>query len=275
MRPLPIIIAFFLAIAPAACSTLKSAKLWAPESFGMVSIAPQIYVDPAMEESARAELAEAINSARQRIRLYYGSILSDPEIIACSTEKCFQKTGGVTARAKAYGASKLLLSPRGQTAPMIAHEWSHAELHTRLNGYFEMNAIPRWFDEGLAVVVSNEPTHSEAIWLEIQQSGIITPMLSELETREKWMAAVKKYGDTSINVEQYKVVYATAGHEVRRWYRKAGRTGLTNLIESIRQNKPFSQAYMEAEGLGLHPKSAAYVTFKPLSELHPDMMINK
>jgi len=58
----------------------------------------------------------------------------------------------------------------------------------------------------------------------------------------------KKYGDDSTNKEQYKVVYASAGHEVRSWYQKAGKTGLSQLIEAIRQDRSFAQAYQEAQG---------------------------
>ena len=209
-----------------ACITLNSAKLLAPTVFGMEQIAPGVYVDPKMTAKQRLTLAEAIATARERIHFYYGNVAANPEIIACATEQCFQRLGGETARAKAYGASKLLLSPRGLTSPMIAHEWSHAELYTRAGGYFAAKDVPRWFDEGLAVLISNEPTHSEEIWQAVRKAGIATPTLNELESREKWLAAVKKYGDDSTNKEQYKVVYATAGHEVRSWYRKAGKAGL-------------------------------------------------
>lgn len=51
----------------------------------------------------------------------------------------------------------------------------------------------------------------------IREAGIATPALNEPESREKWLAAVKKYGDDATNKEQYKVVYATAGHGVRCW----------------------------------------------------------
>lgn len=126
---------------------------------------------------------------------------------------------------------------------------------------FATKDILRWFDEGLAVLVSNEPTHSEEIWQAVKADGIATPALNELESREKWLAAAKKYGDTATNKEQYKVVYATAGHEVRNWYRKAGKAGLTQLIEAIRQGRPFTQAYQEAQGKVLPDYSSAYRNF--------------
>jgi hypothetical protein len=41
---------------------------------------------------------------------------------------------------------------------VIAHELSHVVLHRRLNG----NPAPLWFDEGLAVFLSNEPLYARA-----------------------------------------------------------------------------------------------------------------
>jgi hypothetical protein len=230
------------------CSTVNSAKLLAPETFGLQQIAHNIYVEPRMPRQEREALLKAVDIARQRILLYYGSVLSGPEFVACSSEPCFQSLGGNTARAKSYGNQKILISPRGLTVPIITHEWSHAELFTRVDGLFTMTRIPRWFDEGLAVVVSNEPTHSEGIWREIQNKGIVCPDMDELQTRNDWLRATRKYGDATLNKDGYRVVYACAGHEVRRWYRRAGKSGLAHFIATVRYKSSFAEAYAESEG---------------------------
>ena len=229
------------------CSTVKSAKLWAPEAFGLVQIAPQIYVEKQLSKVQQKSLLKAIDTARQRIHLYFGSVLSKPEILACATETCYQSLGGMTSKANAYGESKILLSPRGLTAPNIAREWSHIELYTKLDGFFT-NSIPQWFDEGLGIVVSNEQTHSEKVWQELHAQGTLCPDLSNLQSENDWLRATKKYGDASFSEAGYNVIYSCAGHEVRRWYRKAGRSGLAHFIETIRFNMTFEQAYAESEG---------------------------
>lgn len=230
------------------CSTVRSAKLWAPETFGMVLIAPDIYAEQQLSGEQRESLLKAVDTARQKIHLYFGSVLSKPEIVACATEICYQSLGGMTSRAKAYGEAKILLSPRGLTAPIIAHEWSHTELYTRVDNFFT-SGIPRWFDEGLGVVVSNEPTHSETVWQELQSQGTLCPDLANLQSKNDWLRATHKYGDASLNKSGYTIVYSCAGHEVRRWYRKAGRSGLAHFIETVRFNMTFEQAYTEAEGM--------------------------
>ncbi len=185
-----------------------------------------------------------VAAARSKVLDHFGEINSSPDIFACSSNACYQRLGGTTSRAKAFGGSKILLSPRGITAPLIAHEWSHAELYDRLGGYPELKKVPAWFNEGLAVVVSDEPTHSEQVWNDIVKSGIPTPTLAELTTQKNWPAVVKIYSaDTNVNPEALKVVYATAGHEVRGWLSKAKSDGLIRLITLLKQDVPFEKAY--------------------------------
>lgn len=261
MRLILLLLICFAGLGLAACGSRKDVQLPAPARFDMAQIAPRVYVDPRMPKNQQLALSEAIATARQRIHLYFGNVVSDPEIFACASEKCLQWIDGEAARTGRYDPSKLFLPQGGLTAPMIAHEWSHAEFSTRVGDNFTANEIPRWFDEGLAVLVSNEPTHSEEIWQALKEEGRASPALNELESREKWLAAEKKYGATATNKEQYKIVYATAGHEVRSWYRKAGKAGLTQLIEAIRQGRPFTQAYQEAQGNVLPDHSSPYRNF--------------
>ena len=137
------------------CSYLSATKLIAPEMFGMEKISDTVYVDEIMSDKARTELLNSHEKARKNIKLMYGDVLSNPDVIACSTEQCFQKFGGVSSRAKNYGGSTFLLSPRGVTPQIISHEWSHNEFYVRIDSFWTMRNIPQWFDEGLAVVVSN------------------------------------------------------------------------------------------------------------------------
>lgn len=123
----------------------------------------------------------------------------------------------MTSKANAYGESKIFLSTRGLAAPIIVHEWSHIELHTKVDGFFTNR-----FDEGLGIVVSNEQTHSEKVWQELHAQGTtLCPDLSDLQSENDWLRATKKYGDASFSKAGYNVIYTCAGHEVRRWYRKA------------------------------------------------------
>jgi len=154
------------------CNTLKSTKVFAPASFGMEIIAEHVFVDSDMPSNMRSELQVNYLQAKENIQLIYGDMSSNPDVIACSTEKCFKRFGGVSARAKSFAGQALLLSPRGLSSHIISHEISHNELYVRIGSFSRWRKILQWFDEGLAVVVSNEPTHSQAAFDEIQKKGI-------------------------------------------------------------------------------------------------------
>ena len=245
-----LIMAVWFSVFASGCSTMNGFKLWMPEWFGMERVNNYMYADPNMSEQKRNNFVELVSDAKGSVENYFGSLMSYPDVFACSTEACYQQYGGVTSRAKAYGNSKLLLSPRGITTPVIAHEWSHAELYTQLGGYSNVKKIPAWFNEGLAVMVSSEPSHSVEAWNDIKRKGVLVPQISNLITKEDWLAAIKKYGDeeASTNPNKSGVVYASAGHEVRMWFNKGGTEKLAQFIELINQGINFEEAYHFSNG---------------------------
>ncbi len=137
------------------CSIIRSAKLLTPEQFGLTSIEQNLYIETGADEKAKGEVRDAIAKAEHAIRAAYGSVNSTPIVHACITESCYESFGGKTSRAKVYG-DHILLSPRGFNWHYLAHEWSHAEIRSRL----KLSAwwrLPQWFDEGLAVSISEAP----------------------------------------------------------------------------------------------------------------------
>lgn len=226
------------------------AYLLPPSVLGMEELAPRVFVDKEMSLAQREEFRQVVYVAGTNIANFYGSIASQPVILACSTDECFSGIGGGKSLGKDLGKSKILISRRGLTIPILTHEWSHAELRTRMDakfdGIFGMNSIPTWFDEGLAVVVSEEPRHSEKVWERIVAQKMDTPRLDDLVTLKGWNKAAGKYGDVDCALGvpgKINVVYATAGHEVRSWHRTVGREGLLKLIDRIKSGENFENSY--------------------------------
>ena len=114
--------------------------------------------------------------------------------------------------------------------------------------------MPQWFDEGLAISVSQAPEHSEDHWQFLAASGIPRPSADELHTirsLKQWIDAVHKYGDGT-NMErkakgqpEIRPLYAAAGHEVRPWLAKVGAQGLLALIARLNTGERFESAYHE------------------------------
>jgi len=223
------------------CSTLNKTKVILPPSWiGMQEIAPDVYVDKDMNQTEQQRLMKIIPEAKKYTTDIWGELQSQPAIYACSTKKC-SKALGIGARAHQI-LNHLVLSPKGITKELIAHEWSHAELYKRVGGFLNWRKIPSWFDEGVAVLVSHEPRHDERAWKKIQDENLSYPPLNALTTSKQWNQATKKYNE-NIDKNDIVITYAVAGHEVSLWYKKVGTKGLNALIQKVKNASAFEDVY--------------------------------
>lgn len=231
-------------------SVAQSGKLLAPESFGLIPIAPRLYVEAGTDEAKQDRLRADMARAEAAIINAYGSVSARPTVHACITEKCYAAFGGRGEMAKVFG-QRILLSPRVLNWHFLAHEWSHAEMSTRLT-LFAWKSMPQWFDEGLAVAISEAPEHSEDHWQFLIYTRIPRPTRDELLTYQslkQWLAGVHRFGDdkkferVAKGLPTLSPVYAAAGHEVRPWLAQVGSTGLQNLIQRMNEGSDFDPAY--------------------------------
>lgn len=228
----------------------QSAKLLTPQSFGLIPITPHLYVEAGTNEATQDKLRSDMARAEAAIRMAYGSVSAHPAVHACITEKCYAAFGGRGSIAKVFG-QRILLSPRGLNWHFLAHEWSHAEMSTRLT-LFAWKSMPQWFDEGLAVAISEAPEHSEDHWQFLINTHIPRPSRDELltyQSLQQWLAGVHRFGDDK-NFERMtqgqptlSTVYAAAGHEVRPWLAQVGSTGLLDFIQRMNDGADFDTAY--------------------------------
>ncbi|MEW5823998.1 MAG: hypothetical protein AB1766_06580 [Pseudomonadota bacterium] len=261
MRFLKLLVFLSATVLLAGCANVKGLKLLAPEPFGLRALAPDVYIESSADEQAVLDLHSALFRAREAVHVAYGGVASHPIVHACVTEDCYARFGGQGSRAKVYG-DYILLSPRGLSWHFLAHEWSHAELRTRLN-FRAWWALPVWFDEGLAVAVSEAPEHSEAHWQFLVANDIPRPSREALlacTTGRQWLDAVRRYGERP-NAErrargepEIRPVYAAAGHELRLWLSRVGDAGLRSLIERLNDGESFERVYpglYESRGPGV------------------------
>lgn len=251
MRALTLFTLLLSLIFVGGCSVIQGGKLLAPKTFGLSEVTPSLYVEAGADEATRAKLRADMAQAERAIRAEYGGVVSRPVVHACISEACFKSFGGRGAeRAKVYG-NQILLSPRGLNWHYLAHEWSHDEIRTRLS-FAAWRQMPQWFDEGLAVAISEAPEHSEAHWQFLIDSNIPRPTREELhtfKTLQQWLDAVRRYGETQNLARKAKgepevrPVYTAAGHELRPWLTKAGSSGLLQFIERLKAGEAFESAY--------------------------------
>ncbi|WP_371323472.1 hypothetical protein VX159_13835 [Dechloromonas sp. ZY10] len=235
------------------CSLLQAGKLYAPETFGFVPVTPNIYVEQAADAATKTKLREAMDKAKDVITNTFGDTKASPTVYACITEHCFWAVGGRGAIAKVYG-DRIILSPRGLNWHFIAHEWSHAEMSTRLT-LLAWQRMPQWFDEGLAVAVSEAPEHSESHWRFLVAASIPRPTREELysfKSLQDWLDAVGRYSDNknaerrALGKTEIHSLYAAAGHEVRPWVAGVGTAGILAFIGKMNGGETFEAAYQTA-----------------------------
>jgi hypothetical protein len=233
------------------CSSFQAAKVLAPESFGLLPVGPHLHVEAGADPATQAQLREAMARAEQAIRSAYGSVNTHPRVNACVSEACYTAFGGRGSVAKVYG-DRILLSPRGLNWHFLAHEWSHAEMRSRLTllAWWHM---PQWFDEGVAVAISEAPEHAEAHLQVLADMHTPRPSTEELysfKTLSQWLAGVHEYGeDTNIQrhaqgLPEIRPLYASAGHELRPWLAAQGVTGLLAFIAELDEGQDFMSAYL-------------------------------
>lgn len=142
----------FPAVAAATC----------PQCYGFERIDDGLFIERSMTPGERAKTRDIIHRARERIRGFYGEQLGTASILICATNECYRDMRGGGSRGTAYYDAAILLAPNGANEVIAAHELSHIEFHKRigaLRAFF--GAAPAWFDEGLAVVVSDDRRYLE------------------------------------------------------------------------------------------------------------------
>lgn len=227
-----------------ACGVLHNARMWAPQTSGMAQDGAGLYVEASLSPEERRTLRHEIELGRTRVGQFLGEVKTNPYFVACASASCAARFGSYGERAAAFGETAIRLSPNGWSAALVAHEWVHAEVYHRVGGFWRIDAIPRWFDEGVAVVAANEPRHSEQNWQEILRRGLKKPTLSALKTRSDWVRALHQYGETGVNdPDNLRVVYSTAGHAVRIWMRCAGPKGVALLLDAVRAGEDFEAVF--------------------------------
>jgi hypothetical protein len=121
----------------------------------------------------------------------------------------------------------VMLSPRGIDPVIAAHELSHVAFHERLGA--QRKQIPQWFDEGLAVLVSDDSRYLLA-----KTAADRCRVASDEElpsTLDAWPSAASAD-------EQ---VYAKAACRVSRWVGvHGGRRAVLDLIDRLNHGEHFA-----------------------------------
>ena len=208
-----------------------------PYRSAFTEIASHVYINRDYAGD-RQELFEMIEQAKNRVRTFFGGLLFQDEtiFIICDDEKLTRKLGEDHGTVIFYFPSEthyICISDEYLELDILAHEITHAELHTRLSAEAQ-KAIPTWFDEGLALQNDYRESYSEAQWIAQTDNGKNTVALEDMDTPAEFYAG---------EVEDRRFRYLNAKHELDVWMTSHGQQGLLELLEKLNDGADFTTAY--------------------------------
>jgi hypothetical protein len=207
-----------------------------PACYGLDRMDTETFVERVMSGQDRAKVRIVISEARQRVGTFYGNFTGNPRILVCSTENCYRHIGGHRERGKSFFDFALMLSPRGLGEVIVAHELSHVELHHRL-GFFRSltNAVPAWFNEGVAVTVSDDRRYLAPV--DAPNRCLLRSDGPLPSTTAEWNRAAGR---------QDSEIYAESACRVSEWIAEwGGPHAVTNLVSLVAMGNPFSDVYRQ------------------------------
>ena len=118
-------------------------------------VAPNIFVSSSFNFSKTEELLSMIKLGKSRVNDTFGNMISNPKVVIVTNDNEAADFGS-----NAYGKALLtplgqciIFGPKGQNINVIAHEYTHAEVHHRVGWLNHLLNVPIWFNEGVALLV--------------------------------------------------------------------------------------------------------------------------
>lgn len=212
-------VALGVACGAVAVAAPSVAAVACPRCYGLTGLGGGVYAE--RDDDSYRRLVDA---AEQRVAAFYGGREAHARVLICATDACYRRIGGGAEKGRALRTKALLLSPAGANEVIAAHELAHLELRQRLGA--AQSAVPPWFNEGLAVVVSADPRY-----LGPGPDRCRVPYGEALGvTRADWSAVTKDGGDQG---------YLRAACVVSHWVAdRGGPSAVLNLISDLRAGKP-------------------------------------
>ena len=208
-----------------------------PYRSAFTEIASHVYINRDYAGDQQ-ELLEMIEQAKDRVRTFFGDVRFQDEtiFIICDDEKLTRKLGEDHGTVIYYFPSEthyICISDEYLELDILAHEITHAELHTRLSAEAQ-KAIPTWFDEGIALQNDYREKYSEAQWTQQTDNGKNAVALEDMDTPAEFYAG---------EAEDRRFRYLNAKHELDVWMISHGQQGLLELLDRLNGGADFNTAY--------------------------------
>lgn len=218
--------------------TILGYRMSVPYRSSFEKVSDHIYANKNYSGNIK-EAIQLTEEALERDRAFFGELqcteTTKTIVIICDDDKLLSKLGGDHDTKTSFDPKKNYISVSDEylNIDIIAHELTHAELHTRLN----MNAlkrIPTWFDEGLATQNDYREQYGLEAWIEQTDNGKNALPLEDMDTGSEFYAGT---------VEDRRFRYLNAKHEVGIWMDTHQQKGLLELFDKLNNGENFDIAY--------------------------------
>jgi hypothetical protein len=216
-------------------------RMSVPYRISFEKAADNIYVN----KNYSGNIKEAIRlteDALERDRAFFGELqctdTTKTIVIFCDDDNLLSRLGGDHDTNTSIFDPKqnyISISNEYLNIDIIAHEFTHAELHTRLNTN-ALKEIPTWFDEGLATQNDYREQYGLEAWIEQTDNGKNALPLEDMDTGSEFYAGT---------VEDRRFRYLNAKHEVGVWMETHQQKGLLELFDKLNNGESFDTAYFK------------------------------
>lgn len=148
------LILFFVVGAVALAICVRSVRILAPQMFGLEYVSETVCIDDVGKlDEAMALLADAKAYVREEL----GGIETDPKVLFCSTEECFNTFSDPLVSAQYFWLARIILLGGDWKPFILRHELIHHWQNDNFGGPHEALRLPMWFLEGMAYSLSGDP----------------------------------------------------------------------------------------------------------------------
>ena len=189
------------------------------------AIAPDVYVSPLFKDNENEQLLSLVRAGKSRVDNTFGNTISTPKIIIAATNDEASEFGS-----NAYGRAHLtplgqclVFGPKGHNIDVIAHEYTHAEVHYRVGWFEHYLNIPIWFNEGVALLVDYRKPY----------------LIANIELSETEVQAVKAKGLNFFDGKNVIKNYQAARIAID----SLDKSSLYNDLEKIKEGKSFKEVF--------------------------------
>ena len=210
-----------------------------PHRPGYTKIADNIYVNKDYAGD-RNEVLALVEEAKARDTAFFGELqgFDDWTLVVYDDPKLTPKLGDKTTHTVIFPVKKECTGILQEylNVDIVAHEMTHAELHSHFRSTTTQKKMPTWFDEGVATQNDYREQYSAENWAEQTDNGKNATPLEDMDTPKEFYAG---------EAEDRRFRYLCAKHEVAKWLETHTVQELLALADKVDAGEDFYTLYRQ------------------------------